>query len=262
MFQPVLPLSGYAGWRFLEQTLDAQKTAHAESPLIERQTDRFRERIGSIARPADLVADRQLLEVALGAFGLGDDIDNKFFIRRILEDDLSDPKALANRLSDARYGQFAATFDFTTDQTAFSDPAFAEDIIARFETAKFAEAVGDQNEDFRLALNVSEGIDDVLAGSSNDEARWFSILGSPPLRSVFETALGLPASFSQINLDQQLETLRDKSERIFGADSVEIFVDPEAQDKLVRLFLVRSEASASAVSAGQIALSLLSGVAS
>ncbi len=262
MFQPVLPLAGYAGWRFLEQTLDAQKTAHAESTLIERQTDLFRERIGSITQPADLVADRQILEVALGAFGLGDDIDNKFFIRRILEDDLSDPEALANRLSDARYEQFAAAFDFTEAQTTFSDPAFAEDIIARFENARFAEAVGDQNDDFRLALNVSDGIGDVLEGSSNDEARWFSILGSPPLRTVFETALGLPSSFSQIDLDQQLETLRDKSARVFGADTVETFADPEAQDKLVRLFLVRSEASAAAIAPGQIALSLLSGAVS
>ncbi len=69
-FQPVVPLSGYVGWRFLERTIDAQQEAFNTSQPIARATDYFREKIAQVRTADDLVADRQLLSVALGAFGL------------------------------------------------------------------------------------------------------------------------------------------------------------------------------------------------
>ena len=40
---------------------------------------------------ADLVADRRLLKVALGAFGLEGEIDKKAFIRKVLEEGTDRP---------------------------------------------------------------------------------------------------------------------------------------------------------------------------
>jgi hypothetical protein len=59
------------------------------------------------------VGDRRLLEVALGAFGLDDDIRNRFFIRKVLEEGTTSPsRRFANRLSDKRYLALAETFGF------------------------------------------------------------------------------------------------------------------------------------------------------
>jgi len=102
-FQPVVPLGGLGGWTFLTRTLDAQQAAFRDAPALSRDVDHFRERIASVRDAQTLVADRQLLRVALGAFGLDDDIDNRFFIRRVLEDGSADPAALGNRLADKRY---------------------------------------------------------------------------------------------------------------------------------------------------------------
>ncbi len=258
-FQPVVPLTGYVGWRFLERTLDSQQDAFAESQPVRRATEYFRDKIADVRTPEDLVSDRQLLSVALGAFGLDDDIDNKFYIKTILEEGTIDDSALANRLSDNRYADFSRAFGFGDrifPRTGLTD--FADEIINRYEARQFERAVGEQNNDLRLAMNVSTGIDDVMDRTSSTNAQWFSIMGNAPLREVFQTAFGLPSSIASIDLDKQLELFQGRSATIFGTDQVADFSDADQQEKLIRLFLVRSEAADIAVaSGGSTALTLL-----
>ena len=109
-FQPIIPLSGLTGWQFLQRTLPAQQEAFSNSVVVKRATETFREQIGQIRTAEQLVENRQLREVALGAFGLDDDIDAKAFIRQILDSPSSDPSALANRLTDNRYKAMAKTY--------------------------------------------------------------------------------------------------------------------------------------------------------
>ena len=81
MYQPVLISSGLTGWQFLQRTYDQQRIAFDQSVELKRETDHFAEKISQITTAEELVADRQLLTVALGAFGLEDDINNTFFIQ-------------------------------------------------------------------------------------------------------------------------------------------------------------------------------------
>lgn len=243
-FQPVVPLGGYAGWRFLERTLEAQQTAFAESRPVARATEYFRDNIGKVQTAADLVADRQLLGVALGAFGLEDDINNQFFIRKILEDGTLADDALANRLADKRYLEFSRAFGFgdgAVSRTTLT--RFVNDVVDRYETAQFARAVGEQNNDLRLALNVNKGISDVLEQVGTDRGRWFAVMGNPPLRNVFQTALGLPPSIASIDLDQQQQIFEERATAVLGSGKVADFTDPAQQEKLIRLYMVRAEAA-------------------
>lgn len=258
-FQPVVPLSGYVGWRFLERTLDAQQTAFSESQPITRAVDYFRENIGGVRTAEDLVSDRQLLSVALGAFGLDEDIDNRFFIRKILEDGTINDDALANRLADNRYAEFSRMFGFGDQPVARTgDAVLVEDIVARFEAGQFEQAVGAQNNDLRLAMNVRTGLADILDRNSTATGQWFSVMGNAPLRNVFETALGLPSSIASIDLDQQLEIFQERSRSVLGSDDLSDFAAPAQQEKLIRLFLVRAEAAEVSVASGaSAALTLL-----
>ena len=258
-FQPVVPLSGYVGWKFLERTLEVQQATFAVSQPINRATDYFSANIGDVKTAADLVNDRQLLSVALGAFGLDEDINNTFFIRKILEDGTVDDGALANRLADNRYAEFSRAFGFGDLPIAKTGTTgFAQDMTRRFEEQQFAQAVGSQNNDLRLAMNVSEGIDDIIGKNSTNTGRWFSVMGNPPLRQVFEAALGLPSSIISIDLDQQRDIFEERAQSILGSGDLEDLASPAAQEKLIRLFLVRSEAASfTAASPGANALTLL-----
>lgn len=258
-FQPVLPLGGYAGWRFLARTAERQRDLVAEAPLTRRDTDAFRARIGQVKSADQLVNDRQLLKVALGAFGLDADINNKAFLRKVLESQSGDRAALANRLSDKRYLEFALAFGFAEAGGPFNGTkAFAERMIDRYQTRQFEVAVGTQNDSMRLALTAVRELEALATGAGSDNARWFSVMGNPPLRQVFETALGLPASFGRIDIDRQLDVLRDKTDRALGGGEISQFTDPEKREDLVRLFLLRSEMRNSPASASaSAALTLL-----
>ncbi|MBW6496595.1 MAG: DUF1217 domain-containing protein, partial [Burkholderiaceae bacterium] len=105
----------------------------AKGPQLLRDTAYFEARIGSVNSAEELVADRRLLRVALGAFGLQDDINNRFFIRKVLEGGVIQPDSLANKLGDDRYREMSRAFgfgDLAVPSSKLSD--FGPDITARY----------------------------------------------------------------------------------------------------------------------------------
>lgn len=260
-FQPVIPLSGYAGWTFLSRTLDRQQAAFVASPQVQKATDYFRENVGKAMTAEALVNDRRLLQVALGAFGLDQDIDAKAFVRKVLEDGTIADGALSSRLADKRYAQLAFTFGYGNIGPRVNLTGFADDIVARYEARQFEVAVGEQDGTLRQALNLAPALGDLLSSASSQNARWFALMGNTSLRDMFETALGLPASFGALDVDQQLVTFKERAESVFGTADLADFTQPDLREKLIRLFLVRSDIASGTAgySAGQMALTLLGG---
>jgi hypothetical protein len=257
-FSPVIPQSGYQGWTLLNRTMEAQRTEFRNDPAIIRATETFREKIGAITTAKDLVADRQLLDVALTAFGLEEDINAKAFIEKVLAEGTLKDGAFASRLADKRYAALARTFGFGDLGARTNSPGFAEEITARFEARKFEVAVGETDDRLRRALNLNQSVKDILDSVSSPDARWFAVMGELPLRSVFEGALNLPSSLGKLDLDQQLDTFKEKFAAVFETEDLEVLEDPAAQEKLIQLFLLRSEAtSGAAMGGGVIALQLL-----
>jgi hypothetical protein len=258
-FQPQIPLAGIAGWRFLERTQAVQQAAFEKGPELAREVAYFAEKIGQITSAAELVADRRLLKVALGAFGLEGEIDKRAFIRKVLEEGTTDPKAFAVRLTDPAFRKLAAAFGFGDASGArTAEPGFAARIIAAYKTRAFEVAVGETNNDMRLALNFRREIAE-MAAQGETGASWFSVLGSKPLRAVFEKAYGLPSAFGKLDVDRQRDVMRDKTAAMFGPADLTAFRDSANVEKLIDRFLARSqiEAGISAAAPGSAALTLL-----
>jgi hypothetical protein len=260
--QPLLPLGGYAGWRFLSQSLPAQVERFAAGPVEARETAYFRDTIASISTPEALVSDYRLLRVALGAYGLQQDLPNRAFIRTLLEQGTTDSGALANRFADKRYRNFAEAFGFGGPlPPKTSLPGFADRMLARFTRQSFEEAVGAQDETMRLALTAQRELGELTARRTTDTTAWLSVLGTPPLRKVFETALGLPASIGTLDIDRQVSAFRQAAERTLGQSEIAQFADPERVEDLIRVFTLKSEAASgpSPLTPGYAALVLLGG---
>jgi len=258
-FQPVIPTTGYVGWRFLSRTLPAQQEAFKQSAPVARATEYFRDNIAKVKTVDGLMADRRLLDVALGAFGLDQDIASRAFIRKVLAEGTLKDDAFANRLADKRYAQLARAFGFGDLGARTGLPSFATEIVTRFEARRFEVAVGEQDGNMRLALSLSQGLADATTAGGKD-AQWFSVMGLTPVRAVFEKALGFPPAFGSIDLDQQLAAFKVRARATFGTDNVADFANPVQQEKLIRLFLIRSEAaSGGGFSSANIALALLGG---
>lgn len=260
MFAPVIPSTGLVGWRFLQRTYDQQFEAFTKSSQLTRITDYFAENIQKISSAEDLVADRRMLEVALGAFGLQDDIDNRFFIRKVLEEGTTNDDALANRFSDKRYQELSSAFGLGPGETpAFGEDGFASDIISRYQANSFEVATGQQDDTMRVALFTQRELPELVQDDISNDAKWFTIMGQPPLRAAFERALNLPKEFGQVDIDQQLEVFKERSRSVFGSDDLAQFSAPDTVEDLVTKYIVRAQLDTFNVStsSASIALTLL-----
>ncbi len=116
--------------------------------------------------------------------------------------------------------------------------------------------MGESNNDMRLAMNLKREIGELAAGEG---ASLFKVIGSKPLRQVFEKAFNLPSQFVQLDIDRQVEVFGDKLSKMFGRDDLTVFQDPANVDKLITRFLAISqiETGAAATSATSSALTLL-----
>jgi len=243
-FVPVIPSPGIAGWQFLQRTYDAQFEAFNKSPQLERDTTYFLENIGKVTSAKDLVDDRRLLSVALGAFGLQDDINNKYFVQKILQDGTKDEKSLANKLADERYKKFSEAFGFGPGELRRTGVTlFMKDIAEMNRVQSFEVSVGQQDDSMRIALFAQRELRELAREDMSNDAKWFTLMALPPLRSMFETALGLPKSFGQIDIDQQKTVFQERLRSLTGDETIDQFNEPEAIEKMTTVYLARSQIS-------------------
>lgn len=261
-FTPAIPLGGYLGWRVFEKNADRQFETFQKSPEIVRNMDYFLENIESADSAEKLVNDRKLLAVALGAYGLEDEIDKKAFIKKILVEGTEFNDSFANRLSDTRWRQFAKGFgygNFTGSQVGIE--SFREQTANNYLERAFEVSVGEVDTDMRLAMNFRREVTRIAEGANVETVGWFQIMGQSPLRLVMEGALGLPSSIGTSDIDQQKELFERKAEQFFGGKSPAIFKDPVKVEDALRRFFLQSEIQngPTASTPGSAALSLLNG---
>ena len=259
-FLPTVPVGGNAGWRLLGRTAETQRMAFERQPAMQREMQYFRDRIAGIGSAAELVADRRLLRVALTAFGLEGDIENRYFLRRVLEEGTLRPDALAMRLADPRYRQFSAAFGFGDLPVPRSKVSgFADRLLVGYRERRFEAAIGQSDDTLRLALNARREIGRIAASGTTPDAQWFALMGQRPLRQVVETAFGLPQAFGALDIDRQKSELQQRAMRMFGDGTVAQFVDPDRMEALIRQYLIRAQSAqpAAATLPGSTALALL-----
>jgi hypothetical protein len=264
-FTPTIPMGGLAGWRFLERTAEAQRAAFDRGPQLARDVAYFQEKIGTVTSPEALVQDRRLLKVALGAFGLDGEIDKRAFVRKVLEGGTDDPRSFANRMTDPAWKKLAQAFGFgNAGGPRVARSGFAAEITDAYRIRQFEVAVGGVDDSMRLALNFRREIAELArAAQPGDGGRgWLAVVGSRPLRAVFEGAFGLPRQFVNVDLDRQVEIFRDRARGVVGDGSLAAFRDPAAVDRIVTRFLARAQLEAGLASTvTSPALTLLQGAA-
>lgn len=259
-YLPPLPSGTYTAWMTLQRTATKQREVHANQASMKRDEAYFRENIGKVKSAEDLVKDRRLLSVALGAFGLEGDINNRYFIKKVLEDGILDSKALGHRLQDKRYLALATAFNFPKDAApSTSISTFADKILPDWKERSFELAVGEVNNNLRLAMNAQREIAALAKKDMGEAASWYTIMGQTPLRQIFETAFNLPTSFGLLNVERQKDILSQKASAYFGDSSVKQFSDPEKLDKLLKTYLLKSQVAEiqTGMSGANAALTLL-----
>lgn len=260
-FIPATPLGGYAGWRVFERIAPRQIEVHSAQSDIKRDVSYFRERLPEATTASALTNDRRLLKVALTAFGLGEEIDKRALITRVLNEGTSAEGAFALRLSDSRWRDFADAFSYGNPGGAPVDStAFRERVVAQYIERSFEERVGEADTDIRLALNFRRDATKIANEENADRVGWFRLLGQQPLRLVLEGALSIPESAGTLDIQRQKTLFEDRFRSIFGEASPASLRDPKVLERVLqRYFLnVQLQNGPSLTTPGAAAVTLLS----
>ncbi|EBA08575.1 DUF1217 domain-containing protein [Sagittula stellata] len=222
----------------------------------------FRETIGSVTSVDDLMKDNDLLKVALTAFGVEERTNSKTLLKRVFEEGATNPGALANVLGDKGLIAMTKAFGFDTEPTtAIRTEEFADKIIDNYQWQAFEDAVNEVNPTIGTALSFQRGAPALAGLSGSENTKWFNVLGDSTMREVFQTALGLPSSFSQIDIDKQVEMMKEKAASRFGITQFKDLEDEAIRNKVIYSYLLQSDVAANAgFGSQQIALTLLSSI--
>ncbi|WP_119680944.1 DUF1217 domain-containing protein [Indioceanicola profundi] len=213
--------------RLLQRTTDRQMQMLAEQPQVKRDVAYFRAEIGNVKSAEDLVSDSRLLRFVATAFGMEDQAYAKALLKKVMESDLDDPRSFANRMSDPRFKELAAAFNFPKYGGIKAGlPAFQQQLVDRYMTQRFEEQAGQSNEALRLGLYFQR-----KAGQIEN---WYNVLADPALSQVMRAALNLPEEMSKTDVDRQVDMFKDKLD-------IKKLQDPAEVGKLIERFMVMSD---------------------
>ena len=262
VYQPVIPLTGYGGWKFLESTFDKQLEGFTDSTSVKNDRQYFQDKMSSPIAMEDFLSDKRLLRVSLTAFDLGGEEWKVGFIRHVMEEKADPESNFLTRLNNQAYTNFANTFAVTDGKISLSADAIAT-LSDDFELASFRSAVGDVDNNMKLSLNYKAKIGDLVREESSDSANLYRILGDVPVRTVLETALNLPSSWQKLDVDQQADILKERMLSVFSISKVTDLTNEDVMDKVIQRFhtmdsIANGQAS---LSSGSVALTLLNNAA-
>ena len=261
-YQPVIPLTGYNGWKFLESTLDKQIENYSDSASVKNDRDYFEQKMSSPITMEDFLSDTRLLRISLTAFDLGGEEWKGGFIRHVMEERADPDSTFLTRLNNTAYTNFANAFALQDGKVSLSADAIAT-LGDQFELASFRSAVGDVDNNMKLSLNFQAKIGELVRAESSETANLYRLLGDVPVRTVLETALNLPGDFNSLDLDLQAKILKERMLSVFSISSVSDITKPEVVDKAIQRFHTMDmiESGQSSLSSGSVALTLLNNAA-
>jgi hypothetical protein len=169
----------------ISQNLSRYQSMVANQPMVKTASQYYAANIGKVTSIQDFVNNYRLVSYALDAYGLGDQINNKALITKVLEGGVSSPKALANTLSNANWAKFAAAFNFVgAGASSISTASAIKTTTTNYVEQKLESSQGQQDPGVQLALYFQR----VAPTVKSDLA----IMGDVNLLDVAQTIFGLP----------------------------------------------------------------------
>jgi hypothetical protein len=105
-------LSTYVSYQLIMRDLPKALDRVENQPVVDRETKYYNENIGKVTSIDEFVKDDRLFRYAMKAHGLEDMAYAKAFMVKAMKEGIKDEDSFANKLSDKRYADFVATYNF------------------------------------------------------------------------------------------------------------------------------------------------------
>jgi hypothetical protein len=222
-------LSTIADYTRLTKDMGKSLTQVAKQPDVSRETDYFLGHIGDVKTIDDFLKDYRLFSYAMKAYGLGDMVYAKAFMRKVLTEGIATKDTFANKLTDQRYREFAAAFNFAAlGSSATATTQATTGTATQYVTQMMEQNAGDQNEGLRLALYFTRKASTIKNA--------YQILADKALTQVVQTAMGWSSTISSSDIDAQAKMITDKID-------LTDFQDPAKVTKFVQRFAAMWDAT-------------------
>lgn len=224
-------------------------------PNRESRIDRLIEAVTARTAPPssvdDYLTDTGLFLATTNLFDLPQNASTAATTRRVLTSDPNAPLSFLQLTANDNYRNLFNALNLNEEDAPYSYPAGFEDaVINSYIARQFEVSVGQQNSDLRLMLALERDLKAIADPAGSQEAKWFRVIASPTLNSVFQGALGLPQSFGQLDIDRQSAELQARSAQVFGTSDLSELASREGIDGLQRRYLAFATISGGAFSAG------------
>jgi hypothetical protein len=207
-----------------------------KDPMVKREVDAFRERIGNVGSVEDVFKDYKVMSFVLTASNLGDEVQYPGRAQRILSETAENTDALMNRLTDKRWKSAAEALKFgETGVTTLKSAETIDALAEAYVKIKYEEQLGKQN----MAVPYARAFKERIAEAET----YYDILGDKVLRDVVTTALGLPAEIAYQEVETQAAALESRVK-------LEDFKDPAFLEKFTQRYLILKDQKDQAASGG------------
>lgn len=206
---------------------------------LKKEADFFKTNITLIADNQGIVNNTRLLRFAANSFGLDTVALDSSKALKILNNDYD---FNSNLSSDTKWKEFQKAYSFTISKNTLrtTEDDLGEKTEKAFLRTTFITAVGNTDEDLRLALYFEDRIAQVAEKEKNNKVGWLRIIGEPPLASAFQRVFGLPSDTGKLDVDKQKDIYANRASRVLGTSDLSRFSDKDFRDKFLNLFLSKS----------------------
>lgn len=190
--------------------------------IVKRETEYYKANISKVKTIDEFVKDYRLFNYAMKAHGLQDMAYAKAFIKKLLTEGTTNPKSMANKMTNPLYKEFAKAFDFAgKGDKATSQASATTETVAKYFRQTLELKEGEQNEGVRLALYFKRKASSVTTT--------MGLLADRALLTFVQTTFNIPQNTSKADLDIQVRNLEKHI-------NVKDLQDPKKVDKLIQRF--------------------------
>ncbi|SCX04163.1 hypothetical protein DSM25558_0628 [Agrobacterium sp. DSM 25558] len=178
------------------------KAKEAAIDKADKETEYYKEQMKTVTSVKDLLSDSRLTNYILEANGVDPETMTSDELKKMFSSDLSDPKSYVNSLSDNKFSEIVASFNFDAEGNLTSDAVSGgQQRGAVLETTNhyirqtLEEDQGESNQGVRLALYFERMAPTISSA--------YGFLSDDALFQFVKTAFSLPDSIANMDVDKQ-----------------------------------------------------------
>jgi hypothetical protein len=231
-------IDNVAGWGVLQKNSAAIEKTYAADGSDKNDINYFKKTAPKLTTPDALLKDYRALSFVATSFGLGAQVDQTAFLRKLMTENPTDPKSLAMQLSDDRYRRLATALAIWAPPP-FSTQTTIDSIVAGYKQQSFETPLGQDNGALQEATYFTR--------NAVGLTKLAQLMSDKPLLDVVRTALGIPDAFSNLDYGQQVAILTPRVD-------MKQFATAEGVAKFVTKYLVMDQLKQSQEAAGSNSL--------